>query len=60
MMSKWLEVSSTNSPPVLLDEVTTEILALNCEYSPLAKTAGTDYHQNSPLSRLEVVNTVGQ
>jgi hypothetical protein len=48
MMSKLLEV------------ITTEILALNCEYSPLAKTAGTDYHQNSPLSRLEVVNTVGQ
>ena len=60
LLSKWLEVSAapgTGTPPVLLDAVTTEVLAVNCDFSPSSKSAGTGYGQKSQLSRLEVVET---
>jgi hypothetical protein len=58
LLSKWLEVSvAPGSPPVLLDAVTTEVLAVSCDYSPSSKAAGTDYHQQAQLSRLEVMVT---
>jgi hypothetical protein len=42
---------------VLLDAVTTEILGLNCEFSPFSKAAGTGYKNTAQLSRFEVVQT---
>ena len=58
LLSKWLEVSvAPGSPPVLLDAVTTEVLAVSCDFSPSSKAAGARPHQQAQLSRLEVTVT---
>ena len=59
ILSKWLEVSAAaGTPPILLGGLTTEVLALNCEFSPSSKAAGTGYKQNAQMSRFEVMQTV--
>jgi hypothetical protein len=48
MLSKWLEISTTaaGATPFLVDRVTTELLALNCDHSPTshAGTSRLDVH----------------
>jgi hypothetical protein len=52
MLSKWLEISAAPSltAPLVIDKVTTELLALNCDHSPQTKGGGVP-------SRLDVLLT---
>jgi hypothetical protein len=52
MLSKWLEISAAPSltAPLVIDKVTTELLALNCDHSPKTNGGGVP-------SRLDVLLT---
>jgi hypothetical protein len=54
MMSKWLEITAMDElpEPVLIDEVVTERLALNCDHSPQAAKA-----KHTVAPRLEALLT---